>query len=314
MPSKKPETNPYLELITKTGIKVIQKISLLIIIGISLFAMDEYYLQKGIKCDEKETINWQCNASPLLGNLGTSLFQVALTFWVVDIGLKRETLEEMEKVFRATQATKHIRGFYSQREEYNHLIEKNFKESRKQEIKLLCLSEDLNIFNQQNMNIIRDKIKEGCELKILLLHPESSLIECLNHTGLTPNLEMMRSLFFKLGELKKQLIKYIKNNHKIQGAIEVRLHKNAFSPIGYYSDCQDFTIVWMYFSDQNDGHEYPAFHINNMNLIESAENHFNNLWTKTRGEDNILLRLTPDSKNVIDKTQDYLSTNGVKPI
>lgn len=76
--------------------------------------------------------------------------------------------------------------------------------------------------------------------------------------------------------------------------IEVRFHKDLFSPIGYYSDSKNYRIVWRYFSDHNNGNEYPAFHISNKDLIDDAERHFDTLWQRSEKD---ILKVTQNNTN-----------------
>jgi hypothetical protein len=103
---------------------------------------------------------------------------------------------------------------------------------------------------------------------------------------------MLNNFSIKLNQLNNDLENFrAKPNAKIKGSIEVKLHKDLFSPIGYYSDSKDFEFVWMYLSDDYDGNEYPAFHMVNQQLIKKTGNHFENLWRRTQG-DQILLKVT----------------------
>jgi hypothetical protein len=122
---------------------------------------------------------------------------------------------------------------------------------------------------------------------------------------------MVNNLAFRLNNMNKRLQDYRSKNGAIEGSIDVRLHKDLFSPIGYYSDSQSFTLVWMYFSDHQEGSEYPAFDINNRNLIQSADNHFDNLWGRT-GKEKILLQFT--SLDQLNKTNEYRSNQRGRPI
>lgn len=315
MPSKK-GSNQFPELITDTGRKVIKQLGWIILISICFILTDEYYL-KGT-CQKQNQLNsqnqsnsLQCMSSPLIGGLGWNLLQIAITIWFVDIGLKRETIDAMHKIFNSAQATKHIKGFYSNRGEYSRLIEDNFQDARAdQEIRLLCLSEEISIFQGDNLRSIRNKVIDGCKIKILILHPESSLLKCLESVGFTPAFgkSMLANLSVKLNRLYEDLERLRDNrNIKIKGSIEVKLHKDLFSPIGYYSDSKGFEFVWMYFSDDYDGNEYPAFHIANQELIEKTNKHFDNLWQKTVG-DEILLRVTP-----INNINDINNTSKIFP-
>ncbi|BDA65959.1 hypothetical protein CAL7716_001250 [Calothrix sp. PCC 7716] len=285
------KSNQPLQIITDLGRKIIKQMGWLIMFGILLKCLDEFHFKK--ICLSYQQPAWQCSFSPFIGNLGSDLFQVAITIWFVDIGLKRETLEEMHREFKSIQPNSHIQKFYSTQAEYNYLIENSFKEAKAgQEIKLLCLSVEEAIFlKKENLKEIRDNVINGCKIKILLLHPESSLLQCIERVGFTPNLHKnnLKALSVKLERLYQQF----ENEKNLKGTIEIHLHKDLFSPIGYYSDSRDMRVIWMYFSNFNDGNEYPAFQTSKRELIIDTEKHFDNLWQKTvNDETSLLLKIT----------------------
>jgi hypothetical protein len=302
--SSQQKSSRFLELFTNTGRKVIKHLGFIILISAALILLDEFYLKYQCKKIEKSN-SLQCSASSLIGDLGWNLFQIAITIWFVDIGLKRETIEEIQKIFNSTQATRYIKGFYPQQENYRRLIEDNFKNIRPdQEIKLLLLYEEISLFQGENLNRIRDKVVDGCTMKFLVVHPESSLLPCLEQGGFPPNSSQssLMNLSIKLKQIVEKLDRLSKNNtSKIKGSLEVRLHKDVFSPIGYYSDSRDLALVWMYLSNHNDGHEYPALEISYSDLdqIKKIEEHFEHLWQKAVG-DNLLLRITSNPTEKID--------------
>ncbi|MBD2456692.1 hypothetical protein H6G80_21755 [Nostoc sp. FACHB-87] len=111
-------------------------------------------------------------------------------------------------------------------------------------------------------------------------------MNCLEGVGFDRELQQNK---YKM--IKRQLTKLQDNLNKttnVRGTMEVRVHKDLFSAIGYYSDSKDLRLVWMYFSNSHDGSEFPAFSINSEELISDADNHFDHLWKKAEKEAEIL--------------------------
>ncbi|MBD2456691.1 hypothetical protein H6G80_21750 [Nostoc sp. FACHB-87] len=88
----------FLELITKTGKKVIGQLGWLFLFSSLFYVCDTYHLKP--KCEinnrspqEYRQEFWECSLSPVMGDFGENLLQVVILIWFVDIGLKRETLD-----------------------------------------------------------------------------------------------------------------------------------------------------------------------------------------------------------------------------
>ncbi|MBC1270923.1 hypothetical protein GNF07_28185, partial (plasmid) [Trichormus variabilis FSR] len=125
--------NPFFQLITVKGWKVIKQLGLLIIICGSLYVLDNYYLKQN--CEGQKT-SLKCSLSPLVGDLGGNILQIAILIWFFEIGLRQESIKDMQEIFISTQPTKHIKGFYSKRADYKRLIEDSFDTANSsQEIK-----------------------------------------------------------------------------------------------------------------------------------------------------------------------------------
>ncbi|MBK1987902.1 hypothetical protein A0J48_010180 [Sphaerospermopsis aphanizomenoides BCCUSP55] len=182
--SSKKNKNLFLQLITSTGSKVFKLLFLLGFFGVVLQVTDSYYLQQ--QCRQQSNTNqqsWKCSiGSPLLGGLGSNFLQAAITIFVLELALKRETLKEIQVIINNAKPTRYLKEFFIHIEDYDDLIKESFHASLEgQEIRLLCLFEDeISIFaGSQNLKNIREKIVNGCKLKILVLHPNSSLLDCL---------------------------------------------------------------------------------------------------------------------------------------
>lgn len=316
MPSKT-NKNLFLQLITSTGSKVFKLLFLLGFFGVLLQVTDSYYLQQ--QCRQQSNTNqqfWKCSiGSPLLGGLGSNFLQAAITIFVLDLALKRETLKEIQGIINNAKPTRYLKEFFMHKEDYDDLIKKSFNAAIEgQEIRILCLFEDeISIFaGSQNLKNIREKIVNGCKLKILILHPNSSLLDCLYQSGLArkSNYPTISNAFLgKLDNLYQDLqMQYHSKGIEIKGSIEIKFHKNLFSPIGYYSDSKDYRIAWMYFSHSN-GSECPAFHIGEQDLVDDTDKHFEYLWREAGA---LLIRITKDpasSLNEINQIRSSSSTS-----
>ncbi|MBC1241622.1 hypothetical protein GNE10_31880 [Nostoc sp. 2RC] len=303
--------NKFLQILTETGRKIIKKTVLISIISIILYGIDNYHLKPKCKINQESSF---CYFSPVISDLGGKIFQALLLLWLVDLGLKRETLNEIEEIFKRTQATKYLKGFYSKKEDYEEIIKISFQATTLgNEIKMLCLFEtEIGMLCAEDFRKIKDKVISGCKLKILILHPESKLLECLETTGhITKDVYRNRAKVFldKLSSLCNSLEDHHHRNIPIKGAIEVKLHKDLFSTIGYYSDSKDCSIVWMYFADTYaKGSEYPALHIANREIIDDVEKHFEYLWLKAVKEGIFLMRVTENSTETINNIKSVYSS------
>ncbi|NET72240.1 MAG: hypothetical protein F6K62_15260 [Sphaerospermopsis sp. SIO1G2] len=316
MPSQTKQ-NRFLQLITSTGNKVLKLLFVLGFFGVGLQVADSYYSQQQCRQQSnKDQQSWKCSILyPLLGGLGSNFLQAAITIFVLDIALKRETLKEIQGIINNTKSARYLKEFFIDQDDYDNLIKESFNAAIDgQEIKILCLFEDeISIFSgSQNLNKIREKIVNGCKIRILVLHPDSSLLDSLYQSELTRKISytnIFNAFLSKLDNLSQDLkTQYHSKGIPIKGSIEVKFHRNLFSPIGYYSDSKDYRIAWMYFSHSN-GSKYPAFQIGAQDLVDDADKHFEYLWEKAGP---LQMRITKDpnsSINDIKQIVPYSSTN-----
>jgi hypothetical protein len=220
-------------------------------------------------------------------------------------------LQEIEKIFKKIESTRQIKSFFSKQEEYKDAIESSIRSGLfGKEVKFLGLFEDARLFDSGSLiSAIKKNLYHGCHIKILLLHPESILFECLIKAGYINSSRKEKGKFRKrmhgtlpdkLEDLKIQLQKDYGPN--IKGSIEIRVHKDMFSPIGYYSDGRDNNFIWMYFSTGDEGIiEYPGFSIlEDDSFAMSSDKHFDCLWEKTTPDD-IILKIGRDIRGELIK-------------
>jgi hypothetical protein len=314
--SKKNTNKPY-QLLTDLGTKTIKLTLLLFTVGIGLQFVSKSRWEK-VCTNNSEKL--ECvYLAPYAREMSTSLVTSAITILAIEILLKRESLEEIKKfksesieeikeILKATEATRSIRAFYSKFNLYKEEIVNDIKQAPKaQEIKMLGLSSlELEILGGVGANKLIEKIcREGYNLRIIILHPESMLLKCLE------KLEYRRTRSQINGRVHDtfktfviDLTNYVKL-HKLQdkilGSIEVRTHKDIFSPVFYYSG-NKLNIVGLYFSLGKQS-EHPAFDILDMEMKEQVDNHFEEIWDKSSGIGTILkwnIQGNSDVNNVME--------------
>lgn len=250
----------------------------------------------------KETIqtssSWLCSFtgwSTFIGNMGNTCIEVVLIILFFEVRARKEMYNSVKKIFSEADRTKHIEAFHLRREEYSQQIHTSFRGAREnQTIKLLSLVEDIHILSEEiGPNKISEKVCSGCHVKILILHPDSSLLKTFDKIGFAyDSSSSAREVYGLLPQRLEMIRKKVESERgkgAVKGSIEIRAHKDIFSSIGYYSDSSEKNYVWMYFSAGYDGIKYPAFQIRHsnlekdFNLIDYVDKHFDHLWTLAAG-------------------------------
>jgi hypothetical protein len=121
-------------------------------------------------------------------------------------------------------------------------------------------------------------------LRVIILDPDSNLLECHQEPECKKTYaEMAGKVHRVFNALDKELDKYIKE-HQIEksitsGSIEVRTHKNIFSPVFYYSG-NNLNIVGLHFS-LGRNNEYPGFDLIDPKMKDTLDKHFEDIWNKS---------------------------------
>ncbi|MEA5470386.1 hypothetical protein [Spirulina sp. 06S082] len=195
----------------------------------------------------------------------------------------------MKAVFNSPEVTQHIQVFYQTKDEYINLISDDFKKSEKSEIKILGLFEEIKIFDVSK-RFIKQKVIDGCNVKILMANPESKLIQCLTESNsLYYSKEVVDYRFKVLESLCKEISE---KQSEVKGSLELKLH-TLFSPCCYYSN-KEMKVISMYLNDSED-HDFPAFKLANSDFIEDIEKHFKYLWNNGK----TILKISTNSENNI---------------
>jgi hypothetical protein len=235
--------------------------------------------------------------------MSISLVTSAITILSLEILFKRESIEEIKEIFKATEATRSIKAFYPKFNLYKEAIIEDIEQAPKaQEIKMLGLSSlELEILGDVSNNKLIEKIcSEDCNLRIIILHPESTLLKCLEKLEYKRTKAQINGRVHHAFEtFVNDLMEYVKV-HQLQGktlgSIEVRTHKDIFSPVFYYSG-NKLNIVGLYFSLGKKS-EHPAFDILDLEMKKQLDNHFEEIWDKSSGPGTMLKWNVKDSSNI----------------
>nr|ADN18173.1 conserved hypothetical protein [Gloeothece verrucosa PCC 7822] len=279
-------------ILTTLGIKVRNLVLLLLFFTILLFIIDIQFMKNECKRKEagypetsqiyklKSPVIWHCIVSNILSNLYNSFLTSCITIICIELALRDDTIQKIQEIFNATQATRYIKAFYPNKGAYSNLVIDHIRNLQPHnKIKLLGLSEEIRILQEVGNRIIIDKLENNCHFQILLLHSESSLLKCLGvdlEEAILNNKKtsLEAGVNYFLNDLKTRL----NNQTEIKGTIEVRLNIDYFSPICYFSG-NDIKLIWMYFMNFQ-GSEYPAFDILDQEFIQETDYHFDYLWKK----------------------------------
>ena len=268
-----------------------------------------------------------CKSSQMIANIYNSLFVSIITLWFIELTLHPETIKEIEKIFKTSKATKYIKSFYRNNDTYNEQIRKKLRDlGNNEEVKLLGLVKDMDILTTSiDEGKFTDKLKQGCKFKILLVHPgsDNSLLKCLQKSHKILRYKDENSIISDLNYFQI-IADNLERDQDIKGEIEVRLQKNTYSSICYFSTNSSSekkfkAFIWMYFFNEN-SLEYPAFEILEKDLLNDVERHFEHLWKqsdsilKYNGErkDDSILKF--NSKNLRQLCNPDLSDSSDKPI
>lgn len=283
--NKKKQDTPY-RLFTDFGIKILLVTFSLIAGGIGLQFFSKTYLDKECtNASEKLVCTF---VYPYIKEMSTSLVTSGITILLLEILLKKESIKEIEKIFNASEATRSIKAFYPRLNLYKGYIQDNIEQAPKdQEIKMLGLASlELDILQEVGRTKLIEKIcLQGCNLRIILLHPDSSLLKCVENLGYERSREEITGIVHRVFRtFFNDLTEYV-NKHqlegKVSGSIEVRMHKDIFSPIFYYSG-EQLDIVGLYCT-VGANTEHPAFDIIDRDFKKELDKHFEGIWDKSIG-------------------------------
>ena len=261
-----------------------------------LYLQDKCILEKAVESEKIQRYNskklgfrFYCKSSQIIANIYNSLLVSIITLVFIELTLHPESIKEIKKIYNASQATRYIKSFYRNNNEYNDEIRKKIRELKNdEEVKLLGLVKDIDILTTSiDQGQLIEKLKKGCKIKILLVYPslDNSLLRCLQNSHQNLKYEDENTIITKLKYFLTIADTLERNlDLDIKGEIEVRLQKNTYSSICYFStklsSGDSMAFIWMYFFGST-SLEYPAFEILEPELLNDVERHFEHLWSKS---------------------------------
>jgi hypothetical protein len=295
--SKKSTTKPY-QLLTDLGTRTIKLTLFLFTLGIGLQFVSKSHWDKICSNSEK----FECTyIAPYAKEMSTSLVTSAITLIALEILFKRTSLEEIREIFGSTEATKSIKAFYPDIKLYRQTILDDIEQKMMgQGIKILGLSHlELDILCDVENNRLMEKIcSEECKLRIIVLHPDSTLLKCIENLGYERTNEEIHGRVHKAFKTFAEDLMKIQN--KGEGSIEVRTHKDIFSPAFYYSSNR-LNIVGLYFALGKNS-QHPAFDILDKEMKKQLDSHFEEIWDKSISR--IMLRWNVKEGSDINKVME----------
>jgi hypothetical protein len=220
----------------------------------------------------------------LLKDIGSSLIVASILLLILEIGLRKDFIEDIENIFKAGQPSGYIKTFHPKRQEFDADITTDLLQSRSGDtIDIIGISQRIVFSERPGIETLHNTIKEGCNLRILLLHPASQMLPCIENLSKDygfPNLKLslQETLEGRVAQLVHQLEEDLK---EIKGSLEIRMYKDFFSSISYYSS-KRMTLIGIYFSHIS-GTLCPAFQIINSEFLETAKGHFDKIWKSSQG-------------------------------
>jgi hypothetical protein len=286
------------------GKKVRNLIISLSTIAVILLLIDMMILNKECEKSGKDN-SWACVISPICVEFYASIFVLAFTLSSIELAFRNEMLEEIQTIFQSSEATKYLKAVHPKVAIHREMVRSNLRQlDAHEQIKMLCLSETVRILNDDEIGkkVIVEKLQNNCQFKILTLHPDSLLLDCLNNVKFNRD---RQNLVNNLSPLLKELSRELPGK-VLQGSLEVRLHKDVFSPFCYFSSKQ-LELIWIYCLNSA-GFEYPAFEILHIDIIKEISEHFETIWSKSSSS--ILFKFEK-GEIIVDKVDHYL--HGIQP-
>ena len=263
----------HLTFLTKLGTKVSTLIWLIIATIIACIVLDVNYLNPTCKNSQEES-SLPCIASPIIVNVYSSLVATIVTILGIERILSNETLKKFEEMLDERETKKSVQKLEEHKKKIVEAIE---SKSSGDELCLLGLYQEIRTLRDDvKMAELTRKLRHNCNFKILLLHPNSSLLTCIKEMGDVITSEQIENDL--IGFIRK-LTQTLKDENAIKGSIDIRLHKDIFSSMGYFKGNHK-EIIWMHFNP--DDYSHPGFEITDSNLKNAVNDHFKLLWNQSK--------------------------------
>lgn len=280
---------------TSLGVRLTPIISIAIIVSCGLFTLDFALLKK--QCNDKShspnVKEFYCTSSILVGNLANDVVLALISMIGFNRFLHKKTIEEVEKIFRATQCNQYVSYInldIDRDKEYQKKVLSLIDNlSNHSKIKIICLSETISCLNTISSELYVRKIKAGCDFKILTMHPDSKVLSCMidfNQDKSGNKIERYRNEIEDFSEKVKKIdsnqeSKANKENGK--KTIQLKYIKKDYSSYSLFL-CEDngvkSVLLWMRSIANEDDYCYPLFEFSDKASIEQLEKQFDILWNR----------------------------------
>jgi len=235
----------------------------------------------------------------LCEHLGVALIVALVVIVFIELGLRKEFLADVEAIFVERQPSSYLKSFRGSRICYEDAMASDIERIRPTEtVRVVGISHRVLFADRPGVAGLAKKVRDGCHLRFVLLHPESTLlpaIENLSRDFGYPDLK--QSLRVTACGAIAQLCTVLSTGPSVSGSLEIRLHRDVFSSLFCYSGPR-MTIVGLYLSHA-DGVHSPAFEVTNVAVLSQVNDHFDTLWEASRG--NVLLSVS--GRGVVDNLE-----------
>ena len=224
----------------------------------------------------------------VLDNLGDALIVAALLSLFVEISLRARHTREVIAAVRSASAPTGIRQVILHRFELDDRASADIRSLRAGDrLDLIGTSQRVVFSDRPGYDKMAERVKDGVHMRIILLHPDSHLVPCIEGISALfgfPNLRLSLSET-ALGRIAK--MRDMLHQSGARGSVEVRLHKDLYSTLSYHSS-PNMTSVGFYFAHES-GTQCPCLILDDGELRREAGLHFERLWELSRN--NVLLRI-----------------------
>lgn len=255
--------------------KLLRLVAILIATGICLIMIDIYLLPM---------ISNSYAISSVIQKLSTSIIGAAILVLVVDIGLRQEILNDIQEIFHHSQGNIFVdRTVLGRHELLNPIVIDLQKATNGDQIDTVGVVEGTFFTGSPGHELLRRKIISGCHFRVIILHPDSLLLTCIqNESKLYGTPDVKNSVLITARGVINQLVEeFRKGRSKIQGSIEIRMHKDILSCAYYYSSAT-LTIFSPYLAHKR-GELCPAFTTSDRAYQEELKSHFAAMWQLSEG-------------------------------
>ena len=274
---------------------------------IALFAIGCVLLYSHFAYDFSNYGDLGLSVKSIIFGIGSSFIVACLVILVVDIALRKQMLNDMQRIFREEQKAKGIKFFVHERKALDNILADDISSAAPgTRIDVVGISQRNFLTDSPGHDVVVEKINMGCNFRILILHPASKLLLCyqnLSKSFGSPDLVLsMRASI--IGNMKHVYEVLSENQMAIKGSIEVRLFRDVYSTIYLYSGNR-ITILGTYLAHKR-GTLSPAFVVDDVELSKSLEQHFDCLWKHSA--DSVLYSISRDTN--ISNIDDYFAVMG----